>query len=161
MKTFLVLLSLSLVPLLGFAAGTGASSSGNTGSAGSVNNMTADDHYNKGVALSDSGNYSDALKEFQQAVNLRTGFAEAYNMIGFSYRKLGNLNLSLRNYEKALRYKPDFPQAYEYLGETYLAADDLLHAMKNYFYLKDSGRQEAQELWDKIVNYVTTKARAS
>jgi len=161
MKTFIVLLLLSIVPLLSFAAGTGASSSGNTGSAGAVDTMTADDHYNKGVALSGSGNYSTALKEFQKAVSLRMDFAEAYNMIGFTYRKLGNLNLSLRSYEKALKYKPDFPQAYEYLGETYLAADDLLHAMKNYFYLKDSGRQEAQELWDKIVNYVTTKARSS
>jgi tetratricopeptide (TPR) repeat protein len=123
--------------------------------------MTADDHYNQGVTLSDAGRYSDALPEFQKAAALRSDFAEAYNMIGFTYRKLGKLKLSLQSYEKALKFRPDFPEAYEYLGETYLAADDLLHAMKNYLYLKNEGRPQAQELWEKIVDYVTSKARAS
>ena len=160
MKTLFALLLLSLVPLLGFAVGTGASGSGKTESVGMVDTMTADDHYNKGLALSDGGKYSDALPEFQRAVALRADFAEAYNMIGFTYRKLGKLNLSLRNYENALKIRPDFPQAYEYLGETYLAADDLVHAMKDYLYLKDGGKPQAQELWEKIVAYVAVKARA-
>jgi Tfp pilus assembly protein PilF len=160
MKTVFALLLLCMVPLLGFAVGTGASSSGKTGSVGSVDTMTADDHYNKALALSDAGKYSEALPEFQKAVALRADFAEAYNMIGFTYRKLGKLNLSLRNYEKALKIRPDFPEAYEYLGETYLAADDLVQAMKNYLYLKDEGEPQAQELWEKIVDYVTAKARA-
>jgi Tfp pilus assembly protein PilF len=160
MKTVFALLLLSMIPLLGFAVGTGASSSGNSGSARSADNMTADDYYNKGLALSDAGKYSDALPEFQRAVALRTDFAEAYNMIGFTYRKLGKLNLSLRSYEKALKIRPDFPEAYEYLGETYLAADDLVHAMKNYLYLRNGGQKQAQELWEKIVDYVATKARA-
>jgi len=163
MKTIFALLLLSMVPLLGFTVGTGVSSSGNRGNMGSersVDNMTADDHYNVGLALSDAGKYSDALPEFQKAVALRTDFAEAYNMIGFTYRKLGKLNLSLRNYEKALKIRPDFPEAYEYLGETYLAADDLAQAMKDYLYLKNEGKPQAQELWEKIVEYVTTKTRA-
>ena len=150
-KTVLALLILSLVPMLGFAVGTGASSSGSSGSAGSVDTMTADDHYNQGVALSDSGRYSDALPEFQRAA--------AHNMIGFTYRKLGKLKLSLQSYEKALKLRPGFPEAHEYLGETYLAADDLLHAMQNYLFLKNAEQPQAQELWEKITGYVTSKVR--
>jgi Tfp pilus assembly protein PilF len=161
-KTFKVLLALLLlVPLAVFAVGTGPAPTGSTSSAGSTSGatMTADDHYNKGLTLSDAKSYSDALAEFQKAVALRSNFAEAYNMIGFTYRMLGKLDLSLRNYEKALSLQPDFPQAHEYLGETYLAANDLLHAMQNYLILKNAGRQEAQELWDKIVSYVGSKAK--
>jgi tetratricopeptide (TPR) repeat protein len=161
-KTFRIVLALSLLaPLAVFAIGTGPSTSGSTASAGSGNALTADDHYNKGVTLSDAKNYSEALGEFQKAVALRTDFAEAYNMIGFTYRMLGKLTLSLQNYEKALKLQPDFPQAHEYLGETYLAANDLLHAMQNYLVLKNAGRPEAQELWDKIVDFVGTKAKVS
>jgi tetratricopeptide (TPR) repeat protein len=160
MKTVLALLLLSMVPLLGFAVGTGSSGSGGAASAGGVDKMTADDYYSKGLALSEAGKHSEALPQFQKAVDLKADFAEAYNMIGFTYRKLGKLNLSLRNYERALKIRPDFPEAYEYLGETYLAANDLVHAMENYLYLKNQGAPQAQELWEKIVDYVTTKARA-
>ena len=158
-KTVLALLVLSLVPLLGFAVGTGASSSGSSGSAGSVDTMTADGHYNQGVALCDAGRYSDALPEFQRAAALRSDFAEAHNMIGFTYRKLGKLKLSLQSYEKALKLRHGFPEAHEYLGETYLAADDLLHAMQNYLFLKNAEQPHAQELWEKITGYVTSKVR--
>ena len=160
MKIAMIFLVLALIPLSGFAVGSRASSSGSTGSAGSADTMTADDHYNKGVALSDSGKYAEALPELQRAVALRPDFAEAHNMIGFSYRKLGKIKLSLQSYEKALKLRPEFPEAHEYLGETYLAADDLTHAMQNYLFLKNAGQPEAQELWEKIVAYVTVKTRS-
>jgi len=159
-KLALAFLILSLIPMAGFAVGSGSSSAGSTGSAGSLDAMTADDHYNKAVALSDAGRYSEALPEFQRAAALRPDFAEAHNMIGFTYRKLGKLKLSLQSYEKALQLRPEFPEAHEYLGETYLAADDLLHAMQNYLFLKNAGQPEAQELWEKISDYVTLKARS-
>jgi Tfp pilus assembly protein PilF len=86
---------------------------------------------------------------------------EAYNMIGFTFRKLGKLKLSLQSYEKALKLQPEFPEAHEYLGETCLAAGDLLHAMQNYLFLKNVEKPQAQELWEKIVDYVTSKVSDS
>lgn len=150
---------LLLTPLALFAIGTGHTSSGASASS-SATSMTADDYYNAGVTLSDAGKHSEALVQFQKAVAARSDFADAYNMIGFTYRMLGNIHLSLQNYEKALALKPDFPQAHEYLGETYLAAGDLLHAMQNYLILKNAGRTEAGELWDKIASFVDEKTQS-
>ncbi len=159
-KGFLIALAIVLlVPISVFAIGTGPSSSDSMGSSGSRDTMTADDHYNNGLSLSDLGKHSEALNEFRKAVSLRPDFAEAYNMIGFTYRKLGKLSDSLKNYEKALKLRPEFPQAREYLGETYLAANDLLHAMQNYLILKNAGAEEAPELWEKIEAYVGSKTK--
>lgn len=142
-------------------AGAGASGRSASGAGASMTGpaMSADDFYNAGVALSDAGRHPEALVQFQKAVAARSDFAEAFNMIGFTYRMLGNYRLSLQSYEKALSLKPDFPQAHEYLGETYLAANDLLHAMQNYLILKKAGRPEANELWDKITGFVDEKTQ--
>jgi|WetSurMetagenome_2_1015567.scaffolds.fasta_scaffold200079_2 tetratricopeptide (TPR) repeat protein len=156
----LFILALILAPAAAFTVGTGTSSAGGTGSAGSTPVMTADELYNKGVALSDAGRHPEALDQFQKAAAARPDFAEAYNMIGFTYRKLGRLSLSVQSYEKALKLRPQFAEAHEYMGETYLAGGDLLHAMQQYIYLKNAGNSQAQELWEKIADYVGTKTRA-
>ncbi len=159
-KRFRIALAIALmVPMLVFSIGSGPASPGDTGNSGARDTMTAEDHYNNGLSLSDLGKHSEALAEFRKAVSQKPDFADAYNMIGYTYRMLGKLSDSLKNYEKALKLRPEFPQAREYLGETYLAANDLLHAMQNYFILKNAGAEEAQELWEKIEGYVGSKTK--
>jgi len=69
--------------------------------------------------------YEKALDKFKTATELKPDMADAFNNLGYCYRKLGKLTLSLENYHKALELEPGFPQAHEYLGETFLAMDSL------------------------------------
>jgi tetratricopeptide (TPR) repeat protein len=61
--------------------------------------------------------------------------AEAYNNLGYCYRKLGKLDESLKAYENALMLKPDFALAREYRGEAYLALGQLEKANAEFEYL--------------------------
>ena len=72
--------------------------------------------------------FEKAVGNFLDALKLKPDMPEAYNNLGFCYRKLGNLDASLKAYEKAIQLKSDFTQAREYRGETYLALGDLAKA---------------------------------
>jgi len=69
--------------------------------------------------------YEKAVKRFKKAIKHNVEFPEAYNYLGYCYRKLGKLEESLEANSKALKLNPDFAQALEYLGETLLALDSL------------------------------------
>jgi Flp pilus assembly protein TadD len=51
--------------------------------------------------------------------------ADAYNYLGYSYRKLGHPNEALAYYNHALSLDPNHRGALEYLGELYLDMSDL------------------------------------
>ena len=51
--------------------------------------------------------------------------ADAYNYLGYSYRKLGNRDQALTYYNQALSLDPNHRGALEYLGELYLDMSDL------------------------------------
>jgi tetratricopeptide (TPR) repeat protein len=51
--------------------------------------------------------------------------ADAFNLMGFSERKLGHPQSALLYYNRALALQPDHPGANEYLGELYLEMKDL------------------------------------
>lgn len=51
--------------------------------------------------------------------------ADAYNYLGYSYRKLGNRDQALTYYNHALYLDPNHRGALEYLGELYLDMSDL------------------------------------
>ncbi len=72
--------------------------------------------------------FEKAVDKFLDALKLKPDMPEAYNNLGFCYRKLGNLDGSLKAYEKAIQLKSDFTQAREYRGETYLAMGNLTRA---------------------------------
>lgn len=78
-----------------------------------------------------------AIKDFGKAIDLMPNFAEAYNNLGFCYRKTGKLEQSLSAYDHAIRIDSNFAQAREYRGETFLAMGDLKNADKELAYLTE------------------------
>jgi tetratricopeptide (TPR) repeat protein len=65
--------------------------------------------------------FEKAASKFRDAVKRDPSLKEAFNNLGYSYRKLGKLEESLAAYGSALALDSNFAQAREYLGETYLA----------------------------------------
>jgi Flp pilus assembly protein TadD len=68
----------------------------------------------------DSAKYLDAIKMLKKYIRKDANSADAYNYLGFSYRKSGNLPEAFKAYNKALMLDPKHLGAHEYLGEAYL-----------------------------------------
>lgn len=97
--------------------------------------------------------FESALKKFHKATDLNTNFPEAWNNMGYCYRKLGKLTESLDSYDKAIGIKGDFAQAREYRAETYLALGQLASAQKELDFLKQMNSPYADSLSQSIERY--------
>ena len=64
--------------------------------------------------------YWAAISTLNNAIAAQPRHADAYNLLGFSYRKIANFDLAERNYRRAIRLDPAHKGALEYMGELYL-----------------------------------------
>jgi tetratricopeptide (TPR) repeat protein len=101
--------------------------------------------------------HDKALKDFMKAAKLNPQMPQAYNGMGFSYRKLGDYTKALENYDRALQLAPNFPDAVEYRGEAYLALNRLDEAKQSYLTLFSMDRKQADSLMAAMKAYVARK----
>jgi tetratricopeptide (TPR) repeat protein len=64
--------------------------------------------------------FSEAREKFRAAAAANPAMREAWNMVGYTSRRLGDYEESLKAYEKALALTPDYPEAIEYRAELFL-----------------------------------------
>ena len=163
MKRGLIVLFCLLMATAAFAAGSSGGSAGGSSSSGSGSTMMKGpsplDVYNQGYAMWKQQRWSDAAQYFQNAIAMKSDYAEAYNMLGFCTRKLGDLPKAIGYYETALKLKPNFPEAREYFGEAYLESGNLAKAVQQYVWLQKRSDKNAAELLEKISDYVDAAAR--
>jgi len=74
----------------------------------------------KGAASAVREGFVEAREKFRKAVEADPNLKEAWNLIGYTSRRLGDYTESLKAYEMALKLAPDYPEATEYLAELYL-----------------------------------------
>jgi len=79
-----------------------------------------EDPYKQAKSLIDSKKYSDAIPILQQLIKDKGAYADALNLLGYSYRKSGDGKSALEYYNQALAMEPNHLGANEYLGELYL-----------------------------------------
>ena len=74
--------------------------------------------YNEGVALLLARRFRDAQNQFEAALAVDEGLAEAHNNLAFTLRMQGrqNFTASLVHYNRAIELKPTLAQAYMYRG---------------------------------------------
>jgi len=65
--------------------------------------------------------YEDAVDDYRKAIGWDKSAYQAFNELGYAYRKIGDYENAVRAYNSALLVKPDFAPAIEYRGEAYLA----------------------------------------
>jgi tetratricopeptide (TPR) repeat protein len=90
--------------------------------------------------------FGKALKEFQTAAKLSPEMYQAYNGMGYAYRKTGDYPKALEMYDQALKMAPGFPDALEYRGEAYLGLNRLDDAKQAYLDLFAKDRKQADQL---------------
>ncbi|WP_085906651.1 tetratricopeptide repeat protein [Kiloniella majae] len=103
------------------------SSAGSSFAAGSGGDNGWGDNSNSdlktAIELIQDEKYSDAQPLLQKTIKADPDNADAYNMLGYSQRKLGNKDVALGYYNKALDLNPRHRGANEYLGQLYLELD--------------------------------------
>jgi tetratricopeptide (TPR) repeat protein len=101
--------------------------------------------------------YGKALKDFQKAAGLNPNLPQAFNGMGYSYRKLGDYAKALESYDRALRLNPRFVEAIEYRGEAYLGLNQVEDAKQAYLAVFALDRKQAEILMTAMREYVAKK----
>jgi tetratricopeptide (TPR) repeat protein len=101
--------------------------------------------------------YGKALKDFQKAAELNPGLPQAFNGMGYSYRKLGDFEKALASYDQALKLNPRFLDAIEYRAEAYLGLHRIEDAKSAYLTLFGMDRKQAETLMAAMREYVAKK----
>jgi len=130
-----------------WAAGGGGNNSGSSSSAGG--------DFSKAKRMVEAADYQSAIPLLQRVVRQSPKNADAFNLLGYSHRKLGDREKALKNYQKALALEPEHLGANEYLGELYLEMQDLPKAEERLSVLSQacSDCEEYEELKAQIEAY--------
>jgi TonB family C-terminal domain len=105
------------------------------------NSSDAELHFTRGETYLRSNQFSDAIKEFQQAVAINPKWPDAYFKLGVAYSGVPltngdsgeNLKKALKAFEKAVGLRPEWPEALTELGSkytTFLQYDKAIGSLK-------------------------------
>ena len=139
---------------LSSAVGSGALAAGAAGGGGSSGGE--DTALREARTLIAEERFEEALAKLERVVVGDESNADAWNLVGFSLRKLGRYEPAMEGYARALAIDPRHTEAIEYLGELYLALDDLPQAEEQLARLGEicgSGCEEYDELKEAIDDY--------
>ena len=78
--------------------------------------MDAEVFYNRGKELFASGQFDEALENFNRAIELKPDYFEAYTNCGVVLSGSGQFDKAIENFNEAIRLKPDLAVAYSNRG---------------------------------------------
>ncbi|RZL94633.1 MAG: tetratricopeptide repeat protein, partial [Variovorax sp.] len=90
-----------------------------------------DPDFRAGQAAVKAEQWPEAVTRLNVAIKTDPRNADAWNLLGFSYRHMGDMDNSFKHYEKALELNPRHRDAHEYVGEAYLQVGQLEGAEKH------------------------------
>ena len=85
-----------------------------------------------GLCLYSQKKFQDAIKYFNQAIQMNPNFFVAINNLGNTYHAMGDLKNAQLNYEKAIERNPKFTHAISNLGNIKKELNDLEEAINLY-----------------------------
>jgi len=89
-----------------------------------------------GKAKNAEKRFKRALERSMRATSYDSTYHEAWNLAGFSARKLGDYPKSLAAYRTSIRFKSDYAPAREYYGQALLESGDLKGAEEQLAWLQ-------------------------
>jgi Flp pilus assembly protein TadD len=142
LATSLVVAVMAAAPALLLSVDAEAASSKDDDSSSSASNNK---NFDRGQQAFRNGDWQEAVDYFKKAVADDAKNAEAYNLMGYSYRRMGDADPAFNAYAKALDLDPKHRGAHEYLGETYLLVGDAEKANAQLDVLKDLCGKQCKE----------------
>ena len=119
-----------------------------------------DADYMNGKDQAYNGNYEAAIVYLKKSIEKDSNNADAFNMLGYSNRKLGRNQEAFKYYKNALKLDPRHRGTHEYIGRLYLNLNQLEQA-KMHLDKLDSicflGCDEYSTLKKAIEDYENTK----
>lgn len=104
--------------------------------------------------------YSEARERFRTVVAADPNLKEAWNLIGYTSRRLGEYEVSLAAYDTALKLAPDYPEAIEYRAELFVLTGKLEEAKAAYATLLKSSPSYAEVLKTTMQEWLASGAAA-
>jgi tetratricopeptide (TPR) repeat protein len=102
--------------------------------------------------------FEKSLKDFQKAAQLNPQLFQAFNGMGYGYRKTGDYAKALEMYDQAIKMAPGFyAEAVEYRAEAYLALNRVDDARKAYLDLFAAERSQADALMVAMKNWIAAR----
>ena len=84
------------------------------------------DLFMTGITALQANKNDEAIKSFENIIELKPDFAPAYNFMGMAYKAKGkNANEIIPYFEKAIAYDPNYAMAYDNLGKAYYGMGDV------------------------------------
>jgi tetratricopeptide (TPR) repeat protein len=105
--------------------------------------------------------YALSRERFRTAVAADPGLKEAWNLIGYTSRRLGDYEESLSAYDKALAIAPDYPEAIEYRAELFLLTGRLPQVKEAYGALLKASPSYAGVLKTSMQEWLAEKKPAA
>jgi tetratricopeptide (TPR) repeat protein len=103
-------------------------------------------YYDQGMEQFRKKQWNQAIQSYLAAIRIEPRFPEAWNNLGYCYRKVNDNQRSLDAYRRALDLRPDFASAHEYIGRLYLAMGNQEMAKRHYEILRRLDAKLAAEL---------------
>ena len=120
--------------------------------------------FEDGKKAAQAGQYDKAIELMKKVVAAEPKNADAYNYLGFAYRKKGDVKPAAASYETALKLDPKHKGALEYQGELFLKLGKVEDAMKNrgqLHVLCPTGCAELSELDRAIADHAATGGKST
>ena len=99
----------------------------------------------------------EARERFRAATAADPAMKEAWNLLGYTSRRLGDYAESLQAYDRALQLQPDYPEAIEYRAELFLLTGRLAEARAAHATLLAASPSYAETLRQAMVAWVAAK----
>ena len=103
--------------------------------------------------------YAAARTQFEAATKADASLKEAWNLVGYTSRRLGEYDKSLVAYEQALALNPTYSEAIEYRAEAYLALNRLDDAKAAYLTLLANARPHAAVLLQSMQQWLVERRK--
>ncbi len=92
----------------------------------------AEAHNSLGITLAGEGRQQEAMRQWEQAVQLRPDYIEAHKRMADSLRQSGQLEEAMRHWERVLQIEPDDAEAHNNLGAAFEEAGRTEQAIGHY-----------------------------
>ncbi|MCY4384248.1 MAG: tetratricopeptide repeat protein [Nitrospinae bacterium] len=110
----------------------------------------AGQNYAQGEEKARQGKWGEAVTLFRKVIEEDGQHYKAFNMLGYSLRKMGKAKEAIAAYNKALSIKPDYAPALEYRGVAHVMAGNKAAALADLQKLKSLGSPLAEDLGKQI-----------
>jgi len=101
--------------------------------------------------------FAEARTHFRAAASADPNMKEAWNMVGYTSRRLGDYEESLAAYDKALKLAPDYPEAIEYRAELFVLTGRFADAKAAYASLLKSSPSYAGTLKGSMRDFIKSR----